>query len=168
VGTRTRDELLRGHVGGIVGLADILDRRWDAVESDFRRYYLADLRAAVFGAGDPVATGVRRIRAMIVALPADAAVRVEERADDPVAQWTIERELAASTFDAIGLLTWVFTMANSKEGADIGDPFRYPRPWDDDARALAPARRMSTPSEIAAFGRGAGGSVRYAPGNSKG
>lgn len=75
-------------------------------------------------------------------------------------------ELIAQAVDLLTIQVVNFLRANTKRGTRIPDPTPVPRPGApgqpsrSDASTPAPARRMATKDELAAF---FGGRVRYTP-----
>ncbi|MFD8496343.1 hypothetical protein [Amycolatopsis sp. NPDC059657] len=98
--------------GGILGvLTELVTTRWDAVLSDFRRYYQTDLRHAwrTMPAADVVA--------LIRKLPADSALAQAENDGPP---WGIVEENAARMLDIAAWqaeLEWVDRITDPEDRA---------------------------------------------------
>lgn len=118
---------------------------FDSVEADFAAVYAIDLRDALWGE-NPV--GVRRLNALVSALPADSAT---VRSVDPNDGWSQEDELLASIFDVVGMGNHLFLSANvqEKDRKLLPKPARFPRPWDEDEEEVK--AKLSSHDEVLGF-----------------
>jgi len=111
------------------------------MEADWLRTYRRDLREDVFGERP---LGLRRLRALVLGLPADAMIWRR------VPGWGVDQELAAVSAEIAHSSMRVQLSAYSKKGASIPKALRIPRPTDTDRRR--PRTRRATPADLARFG----------------
>ena len=92
---------------------------------------------------------VRKLVALVRWLPEDSAVT---RA---VGSWDQKSEILATIVDMIGAGNHMYLASHVKEGTKIGDPLRFPRPWEDglvDARTGRVDTREETVDKAAPEG----------------
>lgn len=110
-----------------------------------------DLRDACYGERQ---VGARRLRALVVGLPAGCAMH---RAADPDSwSWTYTEELLASLIEVVDAGNRLFVRANSKKGAKAPPAIEVKRPWVKESKKGV-KRRQASASEIMAFVAKAGG-----------
>ena len=94
---------------------------------------------------------VRKLVALVRWLPEDSAVT---RA---VGSWSQKSEILATIVDMIGASNHMYLAAHVKEGTKIGDPLRFPRPWEDglvdawEETAEKPAPEGSSYDDVRSF-----------------
>ncbi|GHA49911.1 hypothetical protein GCM10010329_85110 [Streptomyces spiroverticillatus] len=127
--------------GGIVGLFQLLSEHGEAIEADFQRYYQTDIRDA-FTPG----TGLtwRRVRALLVSLPADSALARSMGGEDAI--WTLETQLLAGIHDRLAEGNWQRGNAGAKSPSRRPSPI--PRPGVGAGRIGGTER---DPQEVAAY-----------------
>lgn len=114
--------------------------RWNLVEADFQRFYRIDLRHEARTAG------CRRLFALLVGLPEDAAVWREE-----MGGWSRQDELAAVAVEATDFWGRVLAQMWGAKDHELPDPVRIEHP-DRVREAPAPKGNVVTdPREIAAW-----------------
>lgn len=103
--------------GGILGLCRLLSEYGEAIEADLQRYYGTDLRD-LFRPDSGLTW--RRLRALVVNLPADSAFG--RTMAGPDSAWTLETQLLAAVHDRLSEANWQRGNAGSKT------PSRRPQP----------------------------------------
>lgn len=97
------------------------------LEADFQRYYHLDLREEVEHAG------VRRLVALVTALPGDAAVNRDGK------RWTTRDEIAAVTFERAELWGSLAARPHYKDPDKLPPPLAFSHP--DRETETAPKKR---------------------------
>ena len=108
--------------GKLASLYSLIAEQYEALESDWLRFYSRDLREDLWGT-TPV--GVRRIAALVKNLPAESSTVRELNKD-----WNADRELSAVTVELLHSILRTYVSANSKAGTRLPEPLHIPRPWD--------------------------------------
>jgi hypothetical protein len=95
---------------------------FEALESDFQRYYDISLGAAMHG---PAALGARRLVSLATWLPPEAAIwRATSTA------WTTDHELQALTIEMLDSIRRLYMQAHVRKGTKLPQPVSIPRPWN--------------------------------------
>ena len=90
--------------------------------------------------------GVRRLLSLIGGLPQTSAVWRAAHDDG----WTQQDELLATIVDMLGMNNQLILAVNSKKGAKLPEPVRFPRPWEKEEKTGL-AREQSSTDEVRAF-----------------
>ncbi len=146
-----RQRGVRGRLGGIEGLGELLATRWGSLEADFDRYYHRDLTV------EYERMSVRRMLALVNGLPLDSATLRDGKA------WTQERELLAEVVEHVdywgrAVATAAFVGASRSDRkrflGSLKKPTRLQHPHrqiNADAEQPAAPKQISSREEIAQF-----------------
>lgn len=110
--------------------------------------YRLDLKDALWGERP---FSVRRLVALVRWLPEGSAVTRS------VGSWDQKSEILATIVDLIAVGNHMYLASHVKEGTKIGDPLRFPRPWEDglvsarEETAEKPAPEGSSYDDVRSF-----------------
>lgn len=127
--------------GGIRGLFRLLSEHGEAIEADLQRFYGLDIRD-LFRPGAGLTW--RRLRALIMGLPAESALHRSMGGEDAV--WTLQTQLLAAVHDRLSEANWQRGNAGSKTPSRRPSPI--PRPG---FRADRIGRTDRSPEHVAAY-----------------
>jgi hypothetical protein len=118
---------------------------FEAIEADFRRFYHLRLSSELWG---PNPMTAREVSVLIRTLPAEAALISRDLVPEH-RNWGNTEELLALLIEQEHATWRLLLQVHSKEGAEIPEPLRIPRPWTPSTEPEP--RRQATTAQVASF-----------------